>query len=300
MRYSSKPGRTTLRWIFGSVIIVAILGQVAGAAAAGNGARERQVLQSKLRMLDNILFRSERARRIEASGNRRATALLGDAKNAYRQARALFEAGDLEQARQASRISLEHVTRAFALIVDTEGLNAQARERYRELLENIRVYEKALSDTARRKGLPLSRLLDQAQVERWIRAAQGHAEQGDYAAALKTLGRASAAVESALSQARARETVTYALEFATPEDEYRYEFERNRSYVALAQILLNTAPAEMRRRIPLLKRLIAKSEQQVEKAEALKQAGDMNRALATIEQANKTIVQALRMGGLAL
>lgn len=161
-------------------------------------------------------------------------------------------------------------------------------------------YSKRPSPTQRRKGLPLSKLLDQAQVESWLREARSHAEQGDYTTALRVLGRASSAVESALSRARARETVTYALEFKTPEDEYRYEYERNRSYVSLAQILLNTAPAELRRRIPLIKRLIARSEKQVAEAEALKQSGDMAQALTTIERANKTIVQALRMGGLAL
>ncbi len=301
MRYSSEPGRTGLLRILCWMTLFAFVTQTASVAAAGgNEGRERKVLESKLRMLDQILFRSERARRIEASGNRRAIELLTDAKHAYRQARSLLDSGDLAQARKVSRISLDNVTRAFALIVDTDGLNAQARERYRELLENIRVYEKALSDTARRKGLPLNKLLDQGRVKTWLQEARRQAERGEYTLALPILTRAAAAVESALSRARARETVTYALEFATPADEYRYEYDRNRSYVALAQILLNTAPAEMRRRIPLIKRLIARSEEQVARAEALKRAGEVKRALTTIEQANKTIVQALRMGGLAL
>ncbi len=299
MSYSRHAHRG-LWCILCGLMLIALAGQDASAAADGDGSRERRVLESKLRMLEQILYHSKRARRIEAGGNRRAIALLEDAKNAYQQARTLFDSGDLEPARQASRVSLDNVTRAFALIVDTQGLNAQARERYRESLENIRVYEKALSDTARRKGLPLDKLLDQARVEALLHEAQGHAEKGDYTAALRILSRASARVESALSRARARETVTYALEFKTPADEYRYEYDRNRSYVSLAQVLLNTAPAEMRRRIPLIKRLIAKSEQQVARAEKLKQAGDMAQALVAIEQANKTIVQALRMGGLAL
>jgi len=296
--------KTRQRWSGRHAVLWAmllVLGVQGALAANGNdGVRERKVLESKLRMLDNILFQSQRARRIAESGDARAIALLEDARNAYRQAQTALDNGELDQARQASRQSLQAVTRAFALIVDSEGMNARAREQYREVLENIRVYEKALIDTARRKGLNPGELLDQEAVEKGIRTAQAQAEAGDYAAALATLRPISGIVESALSRARARETVTYALEFATPLDEYRYEYERNRSYVSLAQILLRTAPPEMHRRIPLIKRLIAKSERQVKEAEALREAGNVEQAIRTIELANKTIVQALRMGGLAL
>ncbi len=281
-------------------LLLMVIGTQGVLAAANDVERERKVLASKLRMLDSILFRSQRAKRVAASNNPRAKALLADARNAYRQAQSYFDSGDLDQARQASRQSLEAVTRAFALIVDTEGLNTRAREQYRELLENIRVYEKALIDTAHRKGLNPGELLDQDAVEKGIRAAQARADAGDYPAALATLRKVSDTVESALSRARARETVTYALEFATPLDEYRYEYERNRSYVALAQVLLRTAPPEMHRRIPLIKRLIEKSQHQVKAAEEQRQAGNTEQAIKTIELANKTIVQALRMGGLAL
>ncbi len=296
-----RAGRWPVAWqavLWGLVLLLGL--SQAMAVTGDEAARERKVLESKLRMLDSILFRSQRAKRVAESGDARAIALLEDARNAYQQARSYLESGDLDQARQASRTSLDAVTRAFALIVDTEGLNARAREQYRELLESIRVYEKALIDTARRKGLNLGELLDQTAVEKRIRAASELAEQGDYPAALKALRAVSNEVEAALSRARAKETVTYALEFETPLDEYRYEYDRNRSYVSLAQVLLTTAPPEMHRRIPLIKRLIAKSEKQVAQAEQLREAGEIEKALKTIELANKTIVQALRMGGLAL
>ena len=295
----AMSGRNGMRIMLWTLLIV--FGTQGVFAAHGNDVeRERKVLASKLRMLDNILFASQRAKRVAASDNPRAKALLADARNAYRQAQSYFDSGDLEQARQASRRSLDAVTRTFALIVDNEGLNARARDQYRELLENIRVYEKALIDTARRKGLNPDELLDQDAVEKGIRAARDRADAGDYPAALAALRQVSNTVESALSRARARETVTYALEFATPLDEYRYEYDRNRSYVSLAQVLLSTAPPEMHRRIPLIKRLIEKSERQVKEAEMLREAGNVEQALKTIELANKTIVQALRMGGLAL
>ncbi|HEB99290.1 MAG TPA: hypothetical protein ENJ05_07275 [Thiotrichales bacterium] len=295
-----NPSRRCGMWLVLGLLLAIPGGQGVLAAPDEDVARERKVLTSKLRMLDNILFRSQRAKRVEASGDARALALLEDARSAYRQARADFDNGDLEAARQASRQSLEAVTRAFALIVDSEGLNTRAREQYRELLENIRVYEKALMDTARRKGINPGELLDQDAVEKGIREAQARADTGDYANALTTLRKVSNRVEAALSRARARETVTYALEFATPLDEYRYEYERNRSYVSLAQVLLSTAPPSMHRRIPLIKRLIEKSERQVKEAEMLREAGNVEQAIKTIELANKTIVQALRMGGLAL
>ncbi len=295
-----NPSRRRGMWLVLGVLLATLGSQGVLADQGEDVTRERKVLSSKLRMLDSILFRSQRAKRVEASGDARALALLEDARSAYRQARSDFDNGDLEAARQASRQSLEAVTRAFALIVDSEGLNTRAREQYRELLENIRVYEKALMDTARRKGINPGELLDQDAVEKGIRAAQARADAGDYASALATLRKVSSAVEAALSRARAQETVTYALEFATPLDEYRYEYERNRSYVSLAQVLLSTAPPSMHRRIPLIKRLIDKSERQVQEAEKLREAGNLEEAIKKIELANKTIVQALRMGGLAL
>ncbi len=293
---SRRPGMQLVLW----VLLAALGCQGVFAAQNGDIARERKVLASKLRMLDNILFRSQRAKRVEASGDAQALALLEDARSAYRQARTDFDNGDLDAARQASRQSLDAVTRAFALVVDSEGLNTRAREQYRELLENIRVYEKALMDTARRKGINPGELLDQDAVEKGIREARARADAGDYTRALSILRKVSGTVEAALSRARAQETVTYALEFATPLDEYRYEFERNRSYVSLAQVLLSTAPPSMHRRIPLIRRLIEKSERQVKEAEMLREAGNVEQAIKTIELANKTIVQALRMGGLAL
>jgi len=103
----------------------------------------------------------------------------------------------------------------------------------------------------------------------------------------------------ALTRLKDKQTIVVSLDFATPKDEYLYEKKHLASYQLLLDMrLANTAiSANQIKRINQFKE---KSEIYVDKAEAAEALRHYAQAIAALENANGSLVQALRVTGLTM
>tara|TARA_R110001583_G_C5671699_1_gene411412 strand:- start:6722 stop:7570 length:849 start_codon:yes stop_codon:yes gene_type:complete len=103
----------------------------------------------------------------------------------------------------------------------------------------------------------------------------------------------------ALTRLKDKQTLLVSLYFATPKDEYQYEKKHLASYrLLLERRLANTAvSARQKKRINLFKE---KSEIYVNKAESAQALQHYNQAITALENANASLVQALRVTGLTM
>ncbi len=262
--------------------------------------KEKATLYSKLRLLDNIVFKSSRARAVSESGNEKAISILRSAQQHYERARELLKEDKLAQSKDEIHKGLNLVSVAFRLVADERNENLQAKQRYEELLEGIKSYREAFNQVASEKGEKVASLLDSVKMDRLIEQAESLAKENRYKEASKALFEASSMLEMTLSKARKNETLVYELKFDTPEDEYDYELKRNKNYVLLAEMLLATCPPDKVKRIPLIKRLMGRNEELVAKSEQLLEQGDVDAAIKAVEKGTQTLARALRLGGLAL
>ncbi len=259
--------------------------------------KKKKATLNKLNLLGYILTKSRRAKEVMDSGNEEAVSLLEAAHKHYDTAKLMFDKGDFDKSDLAIQKSLQNISVAFRLVVNKEKEAEIAREQYDSLHSRIKSFSGLFNRLPKDK---VKGILDAEKLNALIKKSEAIYQSGEPKQALVPLSEAADMLERALSDARKDETVIYALDFATPEDEYNYELQRNENYTLLINIILDTNPPENRKKLPLIRMLINKNEELVIKADESFKGGAVDEAIILLEKGNKTLVRALRLGGLTL
>jgi len=260
----------------------------------------QQELAGKLKFIDMLVNRSPRVKRVEASDDSKAKELLAAAQQHHRRAVAEMEKGDLDQVDHFVGLALDAVGIAFRMVADPAHREAVEAERYKELEARVASFRQAFKEVAAQKGAQTAAFLDEVKVATLVGEAEALAKEKRYQQANQPLAKAADMVERALAKAREKETLVYDLNFATPEEEYAYDLERNRSYELLANMMVAQCPPERKSRLPLIKRLIQRNEELRAEADALAAGGDTEGAIQVLQKGTDSLVRALRMAGLPL
>ena len=271
-----------------------------GAAPADDVAEKEKAHKetlNKLNLLGYILNNSKRAKEVRASGNERAVDILKTAHKHYEEARSLLDKGKYADSNIEIQKSLQNISVAFRMVVDKEREAEIASKQYESLYERVRSFSELFNQLPADK---VKGILDYDKLNELLKKAESLYAEGKPKQALEPLSSVADMLEQALSDARKNETVVYALEFETPEDEYKYELERNENYTLLTNIIMSNSPKEIKKKLPLIRMLINKNEEMVVEAEKLFEKGDVEEAISLLEKGNKTLVRALRLSGLTL
>lgn len=286
-------------------LMLAIAVSVAGAAAAAPGAgaapggaeaaaSSRATLASKLRLVKLLLAQSPAVQRIPQSDNAVAKKKLAEAQALFAKAQA--ESGP-EAAIGLLDEALLRIAAASRLVPDAAQLAAQERSRNAELREAIAIFQKQQRDlSARAGGKPGAEL---AQLDSLVARADTLAGSGEQHEANILLNKAYRIVVSALNSMLAAQTIVYDLKFASPNEEFKYELARNRSYdelipIALAQ--LRTA----RETATLAQGYVSQSRALRDTAQQQASGGDLRSAVKTIQDATSHLQRSLRIAGLVV
>lgn len=253
--------------------------------------------QNKLILLESVLKKSKRPKEVYASGNDQAIVIMNEAQKHYDAAKSLLEKGEYQKSDSEIQKSLQKISKSFRMVVDKETETEVALEQYDMLYKRVKSFRDLFSQLPAEKA---KGLMDVNEVDQLIVKSKSLYQQKQPQKAIVPLTKAADQLEKALSDARKNETVVYALEFATPEDEYKYELERNKNYLELTNIILSSNSPDIQKKLPLLKMLIKKNNNLINNAEDLLKKGDIKQAIELLEKGNKTLVQALRIGGLTL
>lgn len=169
------------------------------------------------------------------------------------------------------------------------------RAHYLERARQFDAYVQAISLTARNAWPPEVRRRFAAAELKSAEAAT-RANDGDYARAEEAI---EAAYREMLEIVRALndgKMVVHELVFKTPEEEYRYEKERNRSYEMLLQIASEESGASPELRAHLAQ-VIAKNNLSRQGAEQIAAKGEAADAIRAMETASRELAKALRLTG---
>jgi len=253
--------------------------------------------QNKLNLLGYILLKSKREKEVRASGNNKAIAILEMAGKHYETAKILLKKGEIDASNNEIQKSLQNISVSFRMVVDTERAVELAREQYALLKSRVKNFRKLF------RQLPADKtkgLLDFKKLDGRVKEAESIYAKNQPERALAPLLEAADMLERALSAARKNETVVYALEFSSLEEEYKYELERNENYILLTNMILNAGSSENSKKLPLIRMLLNKNQQLRLEAEKQFESEAVKEAIILLEKGNKTLVRALRLSGLAL
>ncbi len=139
-----------------------------------------------------------------------------------------------------------------------------------------------------------------SQVKEWGQRSDSLAEKGDLLQARQLLDQSLVEIKTAIGSLRDSETLIRSLNFASKQEEYDYEVDRFDTYQMLLQVMVmpkKTLTASQRKQIDQWA-----GDARAQRAKAGDQAkqGDFKEAVETLEGAGRTILKAIRRGGVYL
>ncbi len=257
---------------------------------------EQVSTEQKARFVENLVTRSVSAQTIEGSGDEEAKRKLAEARSLVDLAKANLAKGRAEDANEKLDQALRLVNAEARRLSQSEVKGARQKDEYDRRQHAVRTFLTAYDRVARDKELSSGATAQMAKIRELIKGAEDLARDGRMDDANDTLENAYRMARGDIREMRDGETLTRSLDFTSPEEEYRYEHDRNDSHIMLLQFAINekSPPASRLTRIEQLRQeaMVAR-----EKAEAQARAGEPVVAIEVILRSTDTLLKAIRMSG---
>lgn len=268
--------------------------QAPGAASERRAATppDRSQVERRLQSVKTLIESSSAARQVEASGNAPAQAQRNKARQLWRHAEEAFAAGDLRSASglldDAARQLFEGVRMLAGERDKTENLAAALATRM-ESARALLAAQKRISvekpgsggaDTAQRIGS----MLDEARVHL---AAQRNAE------ASVLVDQAYLMAKVSIGAMRGGDTLVRSLKFASKEEEYHYEIDRNDTHQMLFRILVQKQAGDA----GTGRAFVERAAELRREADAAGRNGEYATGIRLLEDSTRELVRAIRGAG---
>jgi tetratricopeptide (TPR) repeat protein len=201
----------------------------------------------------------------------------------------------------ATQMSLQHATEEMFAAIRTIGAGkAGVDKRKRDFdrkEESAIVLLNAVERVAAEKGGMSAVQQRAAQVRKRVVAARALEDQGRSAEARSKLDAVYEEAKLELERLREGETLVRTLEFASDEEEYHYELDRNDTHQMLLKVLTSERkndPGKQRQ----IDGLVDKSRVLRRQAESEANAGAYDKAVDRLEEATKYLQRAIRSAGI--
>lgn len=259
----------------------------------------KSIVDQKKLLVENLAFRSVAAKTIAESGDSEAIEALKKAKSLIEEAKAAGDGGQYKEADDKLNEALKLINdQSRRLTLNTVGSERDKVlfERRRHAVETfLKAYERVSSDPkADSSEMPKEHT---TWIAEKLAEADALAAKGTYDKAQEPLEAAYERTRGLIRTMRAGQTLTRSLNFATAEEEYRYELKRNDSHFAL----LEFAIVEKNPSGSIIER-INQSRDDAHKvrdeAEAKAKDGDFPNAITQLNSSTKILLQAIRMSGI--
>lgn len=260
-------------------------------ALAAAQAPPRALLEQKETLVRRLLDDAQMRRRA-AAGSEEARKQLEAARILHARALEHLAGGEFGQAEASLDQAMRAVGRARRLAPDGLQRAVEERLRYEKLAASIEALRRSYAHHLRR---PRDEVLD--AVDASLASARELSDAGRAAEATQALAGAQARLLLGLGALLGAEPLRYALEFDSPQAEYRHELERNRSYAALVPFALEELrPAAAG--IQLANRYVETSRTLTAFAARQAEQGDWAAALGSVRAGTLYLQRALGAAGL--
>jgi len=270
----------------------------AQAPAPGQGPAtvDRARLEARLAAVGVLIDQSSAARQIESSGDSRAIDLRNRARETYLQAGAAFRAGDLERASRLLPQASARMFEAVRLAAPEQVTADKLRSDFEARLESVRSLHAAQRRIAAEKpGTPGAREAA-ASVERLTVEARELAAADRIQEARQRLDQAYYVAKAAIGSMRGGDTLVRSLQFATREEEFRYELDRNDTHRMLIRMLLDDRRTNASVDA-MVRRSLDRAAQLREQADDASSKGEFQGAVKLLEESTGELVRAIRGAG---
>lgn len=272
--------------LIAAVLAMAAMAQEPKVAAPLDAAQ----LERRRQAVETLIERSSAARQIESSAVAAALERRERARGRYREARAALLAGDLAAANQLLPQASLLMFEAARLAAPEQITGAKSRIDFDALLESARSLAAAQKRIVAEKGVADGAQTTRA-IERLIAQAEADAAAGRQDSARGAAQQAYLLAKAAVSSMRGGDTLVRTLTFASQEEEYVYEVDRNDTHRMLLTVLLDAARAGQ------VQAAAGRASELRAQAEALANNRDFGGAVRQMEESTRELVRAIRGAG---
>ncbi len=279
------------------VIVLSLFAALAALAAAAAKAEPASAplldvaaLERRLAAVETLIERSSAARQIDAAAVPAALERRERARASHRKAAEAYRAGDLQRASVLLPEASVHMFEAVKLAAPEQVTGAKRKTDFDARLESARSLLAAQKRIAAEKGGPQAAETTSG-IERLVRQAEQEGAAGRLKEATTAVEQAYLLAKAAIGSMRSGDTLVRSLTFASAQEEYEYELDRNETHRMLLAVLLDAAKSE--RAAPA----IARAADLRTQAEARAKAGDHRAATKVLEDATRELVRAIRAAG---
>jgi len=251
---------------------------------------------SRLDNVRRLVTSSSGARRIIEGSDDKAKQQRNEAELHLRAAEKAYEKGDIAESQTALQKATEKMFSSIRQIgTGKDGVDKQTRD-FANKAESVDVLLTAIERVANEKG-GMQNVLDKAADIR-VRAggARAIAARGDLSGARSKLDAVYEDAKLELERLREGETLVRTLNFASKEEEYHYELDRNDTHRMLLQVLLSDRKKSAGVQ-NLIDNYVGRSSQLRDRAEGEAGNGAFGQAVDSLEEATKYLQRAIRSAG---
>ena len=274
-----------------------LIATLAFAAACGAHAQmpaapllDRDQLERRLAAVETLIERSSAAKQIESSAVPAAQQLREKARGAHRDAAEAYRAGDLARASRLLPQASIHMFEAVRLAAPEQVTGAKRRDDFEARLESARALAAAQRRIAAEKPAGNAAETTRA-IDAFLKRAEDEARAGHLEQAKVSVEQGYLLAKAAIGSMRDGDTLVRSLNFATKEEEYRYEVDRNDTHRMLLKMLVDQSKAER------VGSFMDKATALRGQAEGAASAGDFPAAIRLLEDSTRELVRAIRMSG---
>lgn len=267
------------------------------AAQGGNTANkwsdDPKQLNQRMDSLSTLIEKSTGARRIASAGNPEAVGLQDQARAMLQEARSAQQRGDVNTAKQ--RLS-EASQVMFQAIRKADGGASEATKQaddFQRRLDSVNVLTSAYQRISKEKGAGQETMPKiQAALDQAVKLNKAG---GSVAEARAKLDEVYVMAKLGIEKLRRGDTLVRSLNFASKEEEYHYEVDRNNTHQMLVTMLLDSKPDSAKE---MAAKFVAQAKIIREQADALAAKQSFEQAVTTMEESTKELVKAIRSAGI--
>lgn len=258
---------------------------------------DKEQLGRRLESVKLLLETSSAARQIEASGDQRALATRDKARGLYRNAADAYAAGDLAKTSrllaETSVLMFEAVRYAAPDEVVAKKLEADFTARNESVKALLAAYKRVASEKGSAKGVNET----VSSIEKSIAEADKLAAAKKYAEGRAELDRAYLVAKAGISSLRSGDTLVRSLNFASKEEEFHYEIDRNETHKMLIKVLVDEKRATNPQLDQQVQNFLNKAGELRAAADAAAARKDFAQAVKLLEESTAELVRAIRNAG---
>lgn len=264
--------------------------------APAPGLSDTGKIDSRVNFLDKLLNSSSGAKQVIQSDNPEVKALHMEAKDLYGQARLEFEKGNNTQGSALIDQSAKIMFSAIRLATPKTAGKVKKKRDYDQEKTSVEALRKAYNRVSDEKNYQGKEQINQ-KVDDFVRNADALAENSKYVVAKTELDKAYQLLKISIEAIRGGETLVRSLSFATDEEEYHYELDRNDTHSMLVKLLVEDkgvsdyTQTQVDKFTSMAKSLRTEAEQSAHD-------GAFKDAVIMLEQSTKQLVRAIRSAGI--